>query len=77
MLKHNFPLKELMSTRFRHVTAPKVDRIVLQKTAFYECAGELSLVLDRALNLPLAVYDRQCIRELYFAWKPHFGLLCF
>lgn len=48
-----------MSGCFRHVTTPKVNGIVLQKTAFYECTGELSLALDGAQNLPLALYERQ------------------
>ena len=66
-----------MSRCFRHMTTPEVNGIVLQKTAFYECTGELSLALDGAQNLLLALCERQCIHEHYFAWKPHFSLLCF
>lgn len=46
-----------MSRCFKHVTMPEMNEIVLQKTAFFECAGELSLALDRAQNLPLCVKD--------------------
>lgn len=49
-----------MSRCFKHVTIPEMNEIVLQKTAFCECAGELSLALDRAQNLPLCVKDRVC-----------------